>query len=155
MEKTTKVQMTADQFRRANQYTVTVLAVIQALMILLSILHLITSESNRGDVAVIIIVAAMLVVDFIGYAVAKESKKAMLIFCIAWMIAFGAGVFLGATDPIILLFPALIVLMLYLDPTAVACSIVYSMLLYIAKWIMMAAKGELTRANLNSTIWKL
>lgn len=155
MEKTAKVQMTADQFRRANRYTLTVLAAIQALMILLSILHLITSESNRGDVAVIIIVAAMLVVDFIGYAVAKESKKAMLIFCIAWMIAFGAGVFLGATDPIILLFPALIVLMLYLDPTAVACSIVYSMLLYIAKWIMMVAKGELTRANLDSTILEI
>ena len=155
MEKTAKVQMTADQFRRANRYTVTVLAAIQALMILLSILHLVTSDSKGRDIAVIVIVAVMLIVDLVGYAIAKESKKAMLVFCIAWMIAFGAAVFLAATDPIILLFPTLIVLMLYLDPTAVACSIVYSVLLYIGKWIVMVAKGELTRANLDSTILEI
>ncbi len=152
MEKIAKVQMTADQFRRINRYTLTILAAIKVLMILLSILHLATSNFNGRDIAVIVTVALMLVVDLIGYAVAKESKKAMQIFSVAWMIAFGAGVFLAATDPIILLFPALIALMLYLDPKAVACSIVYFVLVYIGKWVTMAVKGELTRANLDSSV---
>lgn len=152
MEKTSKVQMTEDQFHRANRYTVIVLAVIQALMILLSVIHLLANESKGRDIALIAIVVSMLAVDIVGYMLAGKSKKAMIIFAIAWMIAFGAGVFLGATDPIILLFPALIVMMLYLDPTAVACSIAYSVILYVGKWILMATKGELTSANLASYI---
>lgn len=152
MGKTSNVQMTEQQYHRANRYTITVLAVIQALMILLSVIHLVTNPDKGRDIALIAIVVVMLAVDIVGYLVAGRSKKAMIIFAIAWMIAFGAAVFLGATDPIILLFPALIVMMLYLDPTAVACSIAYSVILYVGKWILMATKGELTKANLSSYI---
>ncbi len=147
MNNRTDVQMTTEQYCRINRYALNMLLSIQVILAIMSIAHMVTTGFLWKDLVLVLVMIGAVIADIIGYMIAKESKKAMIIYSVVWMIAYSLAVFLGSTDPILLLFPVLVVMMLYLDPVAVAASIAYSLLIHIIKLIVEAVNGRITGEN--------
>lgn len=141
-------EMTADQYRRINKYALNMLLAIEGVIAAFSLIHLITSGFNVKELILIIAMVFVAAIDVVGYFIARDKKFAMYIYFAGWMIAYTLAVFMAATDPIVLIFPVLVVMMLYLNPVAIVISIAYTLLVHIIHMIVWAATGQLNEANI-------
>ena len=146
------MKMAPEQYRRINRYAYNLITLIYGAIALMALLHMLTAGFLARELVLMIIMIVAIVCNTVGLALVRESKAAMIMFSIIWMVSYGCAVFLSTTDPIVFLFPVLVVLMLYLDPLAVACSIGYSLLIHIIKLISMGVAGKITESNRNASV---
>ncbi len=146
-----KAEMSPDQYRRINLYAYNMLIAIYVIIAIIAILSMINGFHAK-DLILLFVVLAAGGVNTLAFFLVRERKAAMVIYSLSWMFAYSFTVFLSAVNPIVLLFPVLVVLMLYLDPLAVALSIIYSLVLHIIKLISLSVTGQITAANVNSNI---
>ena len=152
MNKITEMQMTGEQYRRVNRYALTMLIAIQGLLGALTLLHLIFFGFPVKDIVLIVALIFAIGIDIVGFLAARESKMAMVIYLIVWTVAYALTVFLGSSTPIVLLFPVLVVFILYLNPLAVAGAVGSSLLIHLIKLIVMGVTGQLNQANTQSSV---
>jgi methyl-accepting chemotaxis protein len=134
-------EMTKEQYRRINKYAFIMVVFIEAVIAVLSVVDMIVVGVSGRDFALILGAIGAVVIQTIGFIALRNSKKAMFLFIIFWMIYYGMLVFVSPVSMLPLLFPVLIVMMLYLDPFALSCAVCYSVLIHLIKLIMSIVQG--------------
>lgn len=152
MNKLTGMQLTGEQYRRVNTYSLIMMSAIQAMLGLLTILHMVFSGFSVKDIVLLITLLLAIGIDVVGFLIAKESKAAMVIYLVVWTVAYAMSVFLGSSTPIVILFPVLVVFILYLSPFAVAGAVCSSFLIHFVKLIVMGVTGQLNQENLAASV---
>mgnify|MGYP004513922351 FL=1 len=144
--------MTGEQYRRINRYALTMLVIIQGVMAVMSLLHMVMAGFNAKDLILVLLAVVVTIIDVVGFLILREHKGAMILYSLSWMLFYALAVFLGPVSPLALLFPVLVVLMLYLDPVAIAGSIAFSLLVHIIKMIVTGIQGGITDQSRNTSV---
>lgn len=140
MGKQAERKMTTEQYAKVNRYALVMMLVMELLIGGMSLLHIIASGFSGKDFVLLLVAGLVAVVDVIGFLIGKSNKFPMYVNSIGWMLLYTLTIFMGKQNPIVLLFPVLVVLMLYLEPVVITAVIGYSLLLHIVKLIMAGAK---------------
>ena len=113
MGKQAERKMTTEQYAKVNRYALVMMLVMELLIGGMSLLHIIASGFSGKDFVLMLVAGLVAVVDVIGFLIGKSNKFPMYVNSIGWMLLYTLTIFMGKQNPIVLLFPVLVVLMLY------------------------------------------
>lgn len=137
--------LTPEQYHRANKVMMVILILCYITYIAVEYMNLGKTSSNIGTFIRIGIYAAMIIANGIMFKLRSREKLCMLFYAITFLIAYSVLVLNNGVVVMVLVFPALIGFMIYLNSVVVGLGILCSMALCVYKtiWIANNSTAEL------------
>ncbi len=139
--------LTQEQYRRANRVMCMILAISYLVYVVVEITNINKFGMSTGLIARCVLYGIMFVATIIIYKIMATKKSCMIIFALTFLITYGVLVFGNGVVVMVLVFPALIGFMIYLNSMVVGIGCLGGLLIGIVKCIVVFNAGDMVLFN--------